>query len=231
MNLIEKDFDHLGRTEKSNFISEHIEFATPKAVGEYVRGYLFDVLKSVNDDGYIINYITERGYKVEKKQPNERLPYVDWNNTGFLNELSVVLVRCYAPKNRFQKELVRLLSPLHGMCVQTERLHNIGGDIMCITKALDKKYPRRSTSAYFKISKDKSDMYGQKCDSVLISDSKEPFGDDYDVVSIYFMPLKGLLHFVNNDGVEQMCAVPFESDRITWAMEYNNTIEQEGGER
>ena len=110
MNLIEKDFANLGRTEKSNFISEHIELATPKAVGEYVRGYLFDVLKSVNDDGYIINYITERGYKVEKKQPNEQLPYVDWNNTGFLNELSVVLVRCYAPKNKFQKELIRLLS-------------------------------------------------------------------------------------------------------------------------
>ena len=229
MNLIEMDFAHLGRTEKSNFISEHIEFATPKAVGEYVRGYLFDVLKSVNDDGYIINYITERGYKVEKKQPNEQLPYVDWNNTGFLNELSVVLVRCYAPKNKFQKELVRLLSPLHGMCVQTERLNNIGGDIMCITKALDKKYPRRSTSAFINISKDRSDMYGQKCDSVLISDSNEYSGDDYGVVSIYFMPLKGLLHFVNDYGVEQMCAVPFEPDGIAWAMEYNQLVQEQGG--
>ena len=74
MNLIEKDFEHLGRTEKSNFISENIEYASPQAVGKYVKSYLFDVLKSVNDDGYIIDYITERGYKVEKKQPNEQLP-------------------------------------------------------------------------------------------------------------------------------------------------------------
>lgn len=230
MNLIEKDFEHLGRTEKSNFISENIEYASPQAVGKYVKSYLFDVLKSVNDDGYIIDYITERGYKVEKKQPNEQLPYVDWNNTGFMNEMSVVLVRSYAPNNKFQKELVRLLSPLHGMCVMTDRVDDRCSDIAGLVEVLSNQYPRRSTKAYFRFG-DKHDLYGQECQAVWIADNKDVSPDDCEVVCVYFYPLKGMLHYVNDNGIGHMCAVPFESDRITWAMEYNNTIEQEGGEK
>lgn len=230
MNLIEKDFEHLGRTEKSNFISEHIEYASPQAVGKYVKGYLFDVLKIVNDDGYIIDYITERGYKVEKKQPNEQLPYVDWNNTGFMNEMSVVLVHSYAPKNQFQKELVRMLSPLHGMCVMRERVDDIYHDIAGLVEVLSNKYPRRNTKAYFRFG-DKHDLYNQECQVVGIADNKDASPDDCEVVCVYFYPLKGMLHYVNDNGIGHMCAVPFESDRITWAMEYNNTIEQEGGEK
>lgn len=230
MNLIEKDFEHLGRTEKSNFISEHIEYATPKAVGKYVKGYLFDVLKSVNDDGYIIDYITERGYKVEKKQPNEQLPYIDWNNTGFMNEMSVVLVHSYAPKNKFQKELVRLLSPLHGMCVQTDRIAEVRADIENLTKTLTNKYPRCSSKAYFGFG-DKHDLYGRECKAVWIEDNKDASPDGCNVVSVYIYALKGMLQYVNDNGIGHMFAVPFESDRITWAMELNNTIEQEGGER
>ena len=230
MNLIEKDFEHLGRTEKSNFISEHIEYATPKAVGRFVRGYLFDVLKSVSDDGYIIDYITERGYKVEKKQPNEQLPYIDWNNTGFMNEMSVVLVRSYAPINKFQKELVRMLSPLHGMCVMTERVDDIYHDIAGLVEVLSNKYPRRNTKAHFCYGK-KHDCYGQECKAIWIDDIKDSSPDGNNVVYVYFYQLKGMLHYAGDGGFGHMCAVPFESDRITWAMEYNNTVEQEGGER
>lgn len=230
MNLIDKDFEYLGRTEKQNFISKHIEYASATAVGDYVREYLFDVLKSVNDDGYIIDYITEHGYKVEKKQPNEQLPYIDWNNTGFMNEMSVVLVRSYAPINKFQKELVRLLSPLHGMCVMTERVDDIYHDIAGLVEVLSNKYPRRNTKAYFRFG-DKHDLYNQECQVVGIADKKDASPDDCEVVCVYFYPLKGMLHYVNDNGIGHMCAVPFESDRITWAMEYNNTIEQEGGEK
>lgn len=229
MKLIDKDFEYLGRTEKSNFISENIEYASPQAVGKYVKGYLFDVLKSVNDDGYIIDYITERGYKVEKKQPNEQLPYVDWNNTGFMNEMSMVFVRSYAPCNKFQKELVRLLSPLHGMCVMTDRVDDICSDIAGLVEVLSNQYPRRSTKAYFRFG-DKHDLYGQECQAVWIADNKDASPDGCEVACVYFYPLKGMLHYVNDNGIGHMCAVPFESDRITWAMEYNNTIEQEGGE-
>lgn len=230
MNLIEKDFEHLGRTEKSNFISEHIEYATPKAVGKYVKGYLFDVLKSVNDDGYIIDYITERGYKVEKKQPNEQLPYIDWNNTGFMNEMSMVLVHSYAPRNKFQKELVRMLSPLHGMCVQTDRIAEVRADIENLTKTLTNKYPRCSSKAYFGFG-DKHDLYGRECQTIWIEDNKDASPDGCNVVSVYIYALKGMLHYAGDGGFGHMCAVPVESDRITWAMEYNNVINQEGGER
>lgn len=230
MNLIEKDFEHLGRTEKSNFISEHIEYATPQAVGKYVKSYLFDVLKSVNDDGYIIDYITERGYKVEKKQPNEQLPYIDWNNTGFMNEMSVVLVHSYAPKNQFQKELVRMLSPLHGMCVQTDRIDKVRADIEILVKSLTNKYPRRSSKANFGYGK-KHDCYGQECKAIWIDDIKDSSQDGNNVLCVYFYQLKGMLHYANDNGIGHMFAVPFESDRKTWAMELNDIINQEGGER
>ncbi len=230
MSLIEKDFEHLGRTEKSNFISEHIEYASPQSVGKYVKGYLFDVLKSVNDDGYIIDYITDRGYKVEKKQPNEQLPYVDWNNTGFMNEMSMVFVRSYAPNNKFQKELVRLLSPLHGMCVMTDRVDDIYPDIAGLVEVLTNKYPRRTTKAHFCYGKI-HDCYGQECKAIWIDDNNGLSPDGGNVVCVYFYQLKGMLHYVGDGGFGHMCAVPFESDRITWAMEYNKTIEKEGGER
>lgn len=229
MNLIEKDFENLGRTEKSNFISEHIGYATPKAVGRLVRGYLFDVLKSVNDDGYIINYITERGYKVEKKQPNEQLPYIDWNNTSFMNEMSVVLVRSYAPCNKFQKELVRLLSPLHGMCVQNNRIAEVRADIESLAKTLTNKYPRRKTKTRFCFG-DKHDLYGQECKAIWIYDNNGLSPDGNNVVCVYIYPLKGMLQYVNNNGIAHMFAVPFESDRVSWAMEFNNVINKKGGE-
>lgn len=229
-NLIDKDFEHLGRTEKSNFISKNIEYASPQAVGKYVKGYLFDVLKGVNDDGYIIDYITERGYKVEKKQSNEQLPYVDWNNTGFMNEMSMVFVRSYAPCNKFQKELVRLLSPLHGMCVMTDRVDDMFPDIAGLVEVLSNKYPRRNAKAHFCYGK-KHDCYGQECKAIWIDDNKGSSPDGNNVVCVYFYQLKGMLHYVGDGGFGHICAVPFESDRKTWAMEYNNTIEQEGGEK
>lgn len=230
MNLIEKDFKYLGRTEKSNFISENIEYASPQAVGKYVKGYLFDVLKSVNDDGYIINYITERGYKVEKKQPNEQLPYIDWNNTGFMNEMSVVFVRSYTPNNKFQQELVRLLSPLHGMCVMTERVYDMYSDIAGLVEVLSNKYPRRNAKAHFYFGR-KHDCYGQECKAIWIDDNKDSSPDENNVVYVYFYQLKGILQYVNDKGIGHMFAVPFESDRFTWAMECNNIINQKGGER
>lgn len=63
---IEKTFRNLGRTKKSEFISEHIELASIKAMENYVKDYLFDVLKDVNDDEYIAMYLREKGYTVTK---------------------------------------------------------------------------------------------------------------------------------------------------------------------
>ena len=63
---IERAFNNLGRTKKSEFISQHIELASSEAVADYVKEYLFDVLTDVNDDEYIATYLIEKGYTVTK---------------------------------------------------------------------------------------------------------------------------------------------------------------------
>ena len=66
MSKIYNAFRELSRTEKVNFVSEHIELATAKSIAKYVRGYLFDVLKDVGDDDYVAMYLKEKGYEVIK---------------------------------------------------------------------------------------------------------------------------------------------------------------------
>ena len=63
---IEKVFDSLSRTKKCEFISNNIEYASAAAVAENVKGYLFDVLKDVDDDEYVAEYLKEQGYTVTK---------------------------------------------------------------------------------------------------------------------------------------------------------------------
>lgn len=64
---IKQVFSGLGRTKKSEFISENIDYASAHAVAEYVKGYLFDVLNDVGDDDYIADYLKKKGYEVIKK--------------------------------------------------------------------------------------------------------------------------------------------------------------------
>lgn len=63
---IEEVFKQLGRTEKCDFISRHIDMANAHAVAEYVKAYLFDILRDVKDDEYIATYLRERGYEIVK---------------------------------------------------------------------------------------------------------------------------------------------------------------------
>lgn len=63
---LEESFNELGRTKKAEFISKHIELATANAVAKYVKPYLFDVLKDVDNDDYVADYLKQRGYKVTK---------------------------------------------------------------------------------------------------------------------------------------------------------------------
>ena len=66
MLRLEDLFSQLGRTQKVQFISDNIQYASAEAVAKYVKGYLFDVLEDVGDDNYIANYLRDKGYKVEK---------------------------------------------------------------------------------------------------------------------------------------------------------------------
>ena len=38
---LEYEFEQLGRTKKCEFISQHVELASPEAIAKYVKGYLF----------------------------------------------------------------------------------------------------------------------------------------------------------------------------------------------
>lgn len=62
---LEYEFNQLGRTGKCEFISQHVNLASPEAIAKYVKEYLFDVLKDIGDDGYIATYLQNKGYKVE----------------------------------------------------------------------------------------------------------------------------------------------------------------------
>lgn len=68
MSKIEDLFCTLGRTQKVEFISKNIDLASAESVAKHVKGYLFDVLKDVNDDEYVATYFREKGYEVTKKK-------------------------------------------------------------------------------------------------------------------------------------------------------------------
>ena len=63
---IEKLFCQLSRTQKVEFISENIQYASAKAIADYERGYLFDILREIDDDEYVSMYLKDKGYKVTK---------------------------------------------------------------------------------------------------------------------------------------------------------------------
>lgn len=224
MNLIEQDFKHLGRSEKVKFISDHIELASAHAVADYVRGYFFDVLLDLDDDNFLIDYITDKGYKVERRQPDERIEHVDHNNNRFLNEMSIMLVKSYAPNNKFKREMIRLLSPLHGMCIETARISELKANIVCLANQLELECPRRTTAARFCVGEKRVDPYGKVCRAVWLEDTKFQPSDDFPFVTIYIYPLKGMLHFVNDRGHKRMHAVPFDEKQKVWGEEYNNRI-------
>lgn len=66
MDDIEKVFRGLGRTKKTEFISEKIDYVSAHAVAKYVKGYLFDVLEDIDDDEYVADYLRTKGYQVTK---------------------------------------------------------------------------------------------------------------------------------------------------------------------
>lgn len=149
----------------------------------------------------------------------------------FMNQMSVIQVHSYAPKNKFQSELIRLMSPLHGMCFPTALLEDMTADLMCLTNALTVKYPRRTTQARFCLSASKHDLYGKECPACWVEDTKDlRDGDACRVVTAYFYPLQGTLYDVTNDSDSpQMFATPFFGDKVQWAVEYNDLIAMQGG--
>ena len=139
---------------------------------------------------------------------------------GFMNQMAVVLVRTYAPRNNFQKAMVRYLSPLHGMCVQTERIPDLFADIKTLVNVLEHKYPRRKTRATVDRFLTRTDLYDHECRAIIVKD--EGYNDVADVACVFVMPFVGMLHAADAEASQRMFALPFSSDKVPWAMKYNN---------
>lgn len=60
-------FRQLSRTEKTKFINSKLNFASSKAIAEYARDYVLDMLEHNTD--LITKYLREHGYTVV--EPNK----------------------------------------------------------------------------------------------------------------------------------------------------------------
>ena len=63
---INRVFRELPRGEKSRFISDNIHYAKMKAVVDFARDYIFDILDYC-DTEVVAQYLRERDYKVTKQ--------------------------------------------------------------------------------------------------------------------------------------------------------------------
>lgn len=56
-------FRQMARTAKSEFISQQIEYASPRAVAQYAERYFLDVFKHI-DTAQIAEYLRTQGFTV-----------------------------------------------------------------------------------------------------------------------------------------------------------------------
>ena len=63
-------FRGLGRTAKSDFISDNIDYARARAIAEYAKHYFLDILDTFDEAGLkmVADYICEKGYAQKKQQ-------------------------------------------------------------------------------------------------------------------------------------------------------------------
>lgn len=55
------------RTDKTEFISQNLHYATSEAIAKHVEAYLFDILDEMDDPEYVARWLRERGYEIKKK--------------------------------------------------------------------------------------------------------------------------------------------------------------------
>lgn len=63
---LETVFRQLGHTEKTQFINENIDYASEKAVAEYVEMYPLGVFKHVSSS-LLVTILEKKGYQVKAK--------------------------------------------------------------------------------------------------------------------------------------------------------------------
>lgn len=64
-------FGQLSRTQKVNFISDRLEYATDASISSHIGAYIFDWLEDLYEDGRvyeIIEFLKQKGYEVAKQE-------------------------------------------------------------------------------------------------------------------------------------------------------------------
>lgn len=150
------------------------------------------------------------------------------NEHPFYNELSLVLVNTYAPKNKFQELVCKMLSPLHGMLVETERIDTVFDDIEAIVLQADIERPRRTTAMQFETTTEASDRYGKLCRAAVISDVIKGTRVGNEVATVYFHPVHGVLQYLNEGGTQRMQPVMFGKVSAEWLAQYVDMVEKGG---
>lgn len=55
------------RTDRTEFISQNLHYASSEAIANHVEAYLFDILDEMEDPEYVAQWLRDRGYEVNKK--------------------------------------------------------------------------------------------------------------------------------------------------------------------
>lgn len=61
-----KAWSSQSRTDKVNFISQNLDYASDKAIAAHVEAYLFDILDEMGDPEYVAQWLRDKGYDVNK---------------------------------------------------------------------------------------------------------------------------------------------------------------------
>lgn len=142
--------------------------------------------------------------------------------------ISLVLVNTYAPKNKFQELVCKMLSPLHGMLVETERIDTVFDDIKAIVLQADIERPRRTTAMQFETKTEVPDRYGKLCRAAVISDVIKGTRVGNEVATVYFHPVQGMLEYLKEGGTHRIQPEMFCKVSAEWLAQYVDMVEKGG---
>lgn len=153
-------------------------------------------------------------------------------DVDYINDYSTVFVQTHEPKNRFQEQVVNMLSTaLHGLVFPTDKSGLMQSDIMEALDKLDKMYPRRKYKLGTLFDDNVEDLYrsSRGVKRLRIFDWIPGTDNLYEVAAVFFMRVQGVFVLPDSEHDELLFAAPFYSDRIGWASQYNDLLAQKGG--
>lgn len=151
------------------------------------------------------------------------------NEHPFYNELSLVLVNTYAPKNKFQELVCKMLSPLHGIACRigpTPQLSSRTASQWC--GAASRCQPEGLLLQY-RQTRYRCAPSPPTCRAAVISDVIKGTRVGNEVATVYFHPVQGILKYLNKGGTQRMQPVMSGKVSAEWLAQYVDMVEK-GGE-